>query len=106
VPTGSVKWFNTAKGFGFISVEDGADVFVHQSNIADATYGPLRDGQPVEFEVGAGPKGPEAGKMPKQKEKTEKQVKPSTQAQQTPKVKTTRARNKDKTIKENTKINY
>jgi CspA family cold shock protein len=60
VPTGSVKWFNAAKGFGFISVEDGADVFVHQSNIADTTFGPLRDGQPVEFEVGAGPKGPEA----------------------------------------------
>jgi CspA family cold shock protein len=60
VPTGSVKWFNASKGFGFISVEDGSDLFVHQSNIAEHAYGPLHDGQPVEFEMGSGPKGPEA----------------------------------------------
>jgi CspA family cold shock protein len=60
VPTGTVKWFNASKGFGFITVEDGADLFVHQSNVLDNVYGPLRDGQPVEFVLGSGPKGSEA----------------------------------------------
>ena len=55
--TGTVKFFNETKGFGFITTDDG-DVFVHVSNIVgDAT---LSEGQAVEFEVGAGRKGPEA----------------------------------------------
>ena len=58
--TGTVKFFNTEKGFGFISRPDGEDVFVHFSNIAGDGYKTLTDGQNVEFEVGAGRKGPEA----------------------------------------------
>ena len=60
MPTGKVKWFNGAKGFGFLVAEDGGDVFVHQSAVQGSDYGPLSDGQPVEFEMGPGPKGPQA----------------------------------------------
>jgi CspA family cold shock protein len=57
---GTVKFFNDQKGFGFISREDGKDVFVHFSNIAGTGRKTLVDGQQVEFEVGEGRKGPEA----------------------------------------------
>jgi superfamily II DNA/RNA helicase/cold shock CspA family protein len=60
MPTGTVKFFNAEKGFGFISQEGGEDVFVHFSNIAGDGYRSLEDGQKVEFEIGAGRKGPEA----------------------------------------------
>jgi superfamily II DNA/RNA helicase/cold shock CspA family protein len=60
MPTGTVKFFNAEKGFGFISRPDGEDVFVHFSNIAGDGYRSLEDGQEVEFEVGPGRKGPEA----------------------------------------------
>jgi superfamily II DNA/RNA helicase/cold shock CspA family protein len=60
MPTGTVKFFNAEKGFGFISRSDGEDVFVHFSNIAGDGYRSLEDGQEVEFEVGPGRKGPEA----------------------------------------------
>jgi CspA family cold shock protein len=60
MPTGTVKFFNAEKGFGFISRADGEDLFVHFSNIAGEGYKSLEDGQQVEFEVGAGRKGPEA----------------------------------------------
>ena len=57
---GTVKWFNDKKGFGFLSREDGDDVFVHFSNIEGDGFKTLREGDPVEFEVQDGPKGPQA----------------------------------------------
>jgi CspA family cold shock protein len=60
VVTGTVKWFNPDKGFGFISQEDGPDVFVHFSAIAGDGYKNLEENQKVEFEVTEGPKGPQA----------------------------------------------
>jgi len=58
---GTVKWFNAEKGFGFITVDDGSqDVFVHFSAIDMQGYKVLEEGQAVTFEVGAGPKGPQA----------------------------------------------
>ena len=59
--TGTVKWFNSQKGFGFIAREEGDDVFVHRSNIEGSGYDTtLEEGQAVEFEVGPGRKGEEA----------------------------------------------
>ena len=59
--SGTVKWFNDAKGYGFIAPEDGSkDVFVHFSNIAGDGFKSLSEGSKVEFEVREGAKGPEA----------------------------------------------
>lgn len=58
--TGTVKFFNAEKGYGFISREGGEDVFVHYSNIAGSGYRSIDEGQQVEFEVGPGRKGDEA----------------------------------------------
>lgn len=58
--SGTVKFFNSEKGFGFISREDGDDVFVHFSNIDGDGFKTLEEGQRVEFEVGPGRKGDEA----------------------------------------------
>lgn len=60
MPTGTVKFFNAEKGFGFISREGQDDVFVHFSNIEGDGYKTLDEGQQVEFEVAAGRKGDEA----------------------------------------------
>ena len=60
VPTGTVKFFNAEKGYGFISREGGEDVFVHYSNIQGSGYRSLEEGQTVEFDVGPGRKGDEA----------------------------------------------
>jgi len=57
---GTVKWFNESKGFGFITREDGTDVFVHFSSLRGEGYRSLADGQKVEFEVVEGDKGLQA----------------------------------------------
>ena len=58
--TGTVKWFNDSKGFGFIEQESGPDVFAHFSNIAGDGFKSLTEGQKVEFTVTQGQKGPQA----------------------------------------------
>lgn len=62
--TGTVKWFNDAKGFGFISQDNGgSDVFVHFSAIQGSGFKSLAEGQKVEFELQDGPKGPQAANV-------------------------------------------
>ena len=64
MPTGTVKWFNATKGFGFITPEGGGeDVFVHHSEIQMQGYRDLPEGQRVEFEVTQGQKGPQASSV-------------------------------------------
>lgn len=62
---GTVKWFNNAKGYGFIGREDGPDVFVHYSAIASEGYKSLQEGDTVEFEITQGTKGPQAAEVTK-----------------------------------------
>ena len=57
---GTVKWFNDAKGYGFISRQTGGDVFVHFSAIQSSGFRSLQEGQPVQFDVVQGPKGLQA----------------------------------------------
>ncbi len=61
--TGTVKWFNDAKGYGFIAREDGDDVFVHYSAISGSGFRSLSEGQAVEFDVVDGPKGKQAANV-------------------------------------------
>ena len=61
--SGTVKWFNAEKGYGFISQSDGADVFVHHSAIQMSGYRALQEGQQVEFEVQQGQKGLQAANV-------------------------------------------
>lgn len=63
--TGTVKWFNSEKGFGFIEVEGGDDVFVHFSAIEGKGFKTLDEGQSVEFEIVEGQRGPQAEKVTK-----------------------------------------
>lgn len=58
--TGTVKWFNNQKGYGFICDEEGKDVFVHYSGIIQEGFKTLKEGQEVEFEIFVGDKGPQA----------------------------------------------
>ena len=60
---GKVKFFNSSKGFGFITAEDGKDYFVHSSGLVEGTV--LNDNDSVEFEIEQGDKGPKAGKVKK-----------------------------------------
>jgi len=62
---GKVKWFNDAKGYGFITNVDGKDVFVHHSSIQGDGFRSLKEGQEVEFELGEGPKGEQATQVKK-----------------------------------------
>lgn len=57
---GTVKWFNETKGYGFITCEDGSDVFVHYTSIQDNGFRTLSEGQPVSFDIEQGDKGPKA----------------------------------------------
>ena len=61
--TGTVKWFNDSKGFGFIEQESGDDVFVHYSEIQGDGFKTISEGQTVEFEVTQGPKGAQASNV-------------------------------------------
>jgi CspA family cold shock protein len=63
VATGTVKWFNAEKGFGFIQQDDGPDVFAHFSAIQATGYRSLEENQRVEFDVVQGPKGPQADRI-------------------------------------------
>ena len=60
MPQGTVKWFNSEKGYGFIAVDGGRDVFVHFSAIQADGYRTLEEGQRVEFEITTTPRGPQA----------------------------------------------
>jgi CspA family cold shock protein len=62
---GTVKWFNDQKGFGFITQENGPDVFVHYSAIVETGFKSLNEGDQVEFAVTQGPKGPQAQSVKK-----------------------------------------
>ena len=63
MPTGRVKWFNERKGFGFISRDDGEDVFVHYSEIETDGFKTLAENQEVTFEIKEGPKGLQAANV-------------------------------------------
>jgi CspA family cold shock protein len=63
VPIGSVKWFSSQKGYGFISQENGPDVFVHHDAIQGEGSKSLEDNQKVEFDITEGPKGPQAANV-------------------------------------------
>ena len=65
MPQGKVKWFSDRKGYGFITTEDGKDIFVHHSAIIGEGYKTLSEGQAVEFEINQGPKGEQAVKVVK-----------------------------------------
>ncbi|MGI4830639.1 MAG: cold shock domain-containing protein [Janthinobacterium lividum] len=63
--SGTVRWFNNAKGYGFLGTEDGPDVFVHFSAIQTDGYKSLKEGDPVQFDVVQEEKGPQADKVTK-----------------------------------------
>jgi cold shock protein len=66
---GTVKWFNNAKGYGFLGRDDGPDVFIHYSSITTEGYKSLQEGDQVEFEIVQGQKGPQAANVTKNHER-------------------------------------
>jgi CspA family cold shock protein len=71
MPDGKVKWFNNAKGYGFITTEDGTDAFVHYKDIGGEGFKSLVEGEDVVFELAEGPKGPKALNVVKKEEVAE-----------------------------------
>lgn len=65
MPNGTVKWFNDAKGYGFITPESGQDLFVHYTSVTGDGFKSLKEGDQVSFEVSQGPKGPQATNVQK-----------------------------------------
>jgi CspA family cold shock protein len=65
MPTGKVKWFNDSKGFGFITSDEGGDLFVHHNDIGGEGFKSLAEGESVEFDVEQGEKGPRATNVKK-----------------------------------------
>jgi CspA family cold shock protein len=65
MPTGTVKWFNDAKGYGFITQENGPDLFVHHTEIVGSGFRSLSEGEKVEFTITQGQKGPQASQVKK-----------------------------------------
>ena len=63
--TGTVKWFNDSKGYGFITADTGDDVFVHYGDVVGEGFKSLAEGDNVEFDIMQGPKGPKAGNVQK-----------------------------------------
>ena len=63
MPSGKVKWFNDAKGYGFIETNEGKDIFVHYSAIVKEGFKTLAEGQAVDFEIVDGAKGPQAANV-------------------------------------------
>ena len=63
--TGKVKWFNNSKGYGFITADDGTDVFVHHGDIQGEGFKSLEEGDAVEFDIAQGEKGPKAANVRK-----------------------------------------
>lgn len=63
MPEGKVKWFNDAKGYGFIEQDNGGDIFVHHSAIQATGFRSLKEGERVRFEIKTGPKGPAADQV-------------------------------------------
>ena len=65
--TGTVKWFNEVKGYGFLTTEDGNDIFVHYTSIVGDGFRTLNEGEEVEFEITEGAKGPQAVNVQRKK---------------------------------------
>lgn len=79
---GTVKWFSDRKGFGFISLENGEDVFVHHTSIQGAGFKTLNEGEVVELEVGQGPKGQRAVAVERVPQQEQPQEQPQEQEQE------------------------